>query len=74
MEIVKASQLSQNRTGYVNVDLINESGVYSLIFGSKMPKAKEFKHWVTSKVLPAIRKNGAYMTDAKAFDVVHMEV
>ena len=70
-EIVKASQLSQNGTGYVNVDLINESGVYSLIFGSKMPKAKEFKHWVTSKVLPAIRKNGAYMTDAKAFDVVH---
>lgn len=62
-EIVKVSQLSQNGTGFVNVDLINESGVYSLIFSSKMPKAKEFKHWVTSEVLPAIRKNGAYMTD-----------
>ena len=36
-----------------------------------MPNAKKFKHWVTSEVLPAIRKHGAYMTDEKAFDVVH---
>lgn len=43
--------------------LINESGLYSLIFSSKMDKAKEFKRWVTSEVLPAIRKHGAYMTD-----------
>lgn len=43
--------------------LINESGLYSLIFSSKMEKAKEFKRWVTSEVLPAIRKHGAYMTD-----------
>lgn len=42
------------------VTLINESGVYSLIFSSKLPKAKEFKHWVTSEVLPAIRKTGSY--------------
>ncbi|WP_436633996.1 BRO-N domain-containing protein, partial [Lactobacillus acidophilus] len=52
-EIVKASQLSQNATGFINVTLITESGVYSLIFGSKMPNAKRFKHWVTSEVLPA---------------------
>ena len=51
--------------------LITESGVYSLIFNSKMPNAKRFKRWVTSEVLPAIRKHGAYMTDEKAFDVVH---
>ena len=44
--------------------LINESGLYSLILSSKLPKAKEFKHWVTSEVLPSIRKHGAYMTDA----------
>lgn len=44
------------------VTLINESGLYSLILSSKMPQAKEFKHWVTSEVLPAIRKHGAYMT------------
>lgn len=40
--------------------LINESGLYSLILSSKMPKAKAFKRWVTSEVLPAIRKNGVY--------------
>lgn len=42
--------------------IINESGLYSLILSSKMPKAKAFKHWVTSEVLPSIRKHGAYMT------------
>ena len=40
--------------------LINESGLYALIFGSKLESAKRFKHWVTSEVLPAIRKTGAY--------------
>ena len=39
---------------------INESGVYSLIFSSKQERAKEFKHWVTSEVLPSIRKTGQY--------------
>lgn len=43
--------------------IINESGLYSLILSSKLPKAKEFKRWVTNEVLPSIRKNGAYMTD-----------
>jgi anti-repressor protein len=42
--------------------LINESGVYALVFGSKLPTAKQFKHWVTSEVLPTIRKHGAYVT------------
>ena len=41
---------------------INESGLYSLIFSSKLPKAKEFKRWVTSKVLPQIRKYGYYVS------------
>lgn len=40
--------------------LINESGLYSLILSSKLPRAKEFKHWVTSEVLPSIRKTGSY--------------
>lgn len=43
--------------------LINESGLYALILGSKLPTAKKFKRWVTSEVLPAIRKHGAYMTE-----------
>lgn len=42
--------------------VINESGLYSLILSSKLPNAKEFKRWVTSEVLPSIRKHGAYMT------------
>ena len=46
----------QNRMTY----LINESGLYSLILSSKLPKAKEFKRWVTSEVLPSIRKTGSY--------------
>lgn len=44
-----------------NMTVINESGLYALIFGSKLPKAREFKRWVTSEVLPSIRKHGAYM-------------
>lgn len=43
--------------------LINESGLYSLILGSKLPSAKRFKHWVTSEVLPSIRKNGGYIAN-----------
>lgn len=49
----------QNR----NMFIINESGLYSLILSSKLPKAKEFKRWVTSEVLPTIRKHGMYATD-----------
>lgn len=44
-----------------NMIIINESGLYSLILSSKLPKAKEFKRWVTSEVLPSIRKNGGYI-------------
>lgn len=46
-----------------SVTLINESGLYSLILSSKLPSAKEFKHWVTSEILPSIRKHGIYATD-----------
>lgn len=46
--------------GNPNMVIINESGLYSLILSSKMPKAKAFKRWVTGEVLPAIRKNGVY--------------
>lgn len=45
--------------------LINESGLYSLILSSKLPKAKQFKHWVTGEVLPTIRKHGGYLTQEK---------
>lgn len=45
------------------VTVINESGLYALIFGSKLESAKRFKHWVTSEVLPSIRKHGVYAVD-----------
>ena len=50
---------SMGRTQQMTI--INESGLYSLILSSKLPSAREFKHWVTSEVLPSIRKNGAYI-------------
>ena len=46
--------------GNPNQTVINESGLYSLILGSKLPAAKQFKHWITSDVLPSIRKTGSY--------------
>lgn len=58
------------KKGNPNQTVINESGLYSLIISSKLPSAKQFKHWVTSEVLPAIRKHGAYMTDQKAEAIV----
>lgn len=47
-------------SGKQNMTIINESGLYALIFGSKLESAKRFKRWVTSEVLPAIRKTGSY--------------
>lgn len=54
--------LWEGKNDFSNKIVINEAGVYDLIFDSQLPKAHEFKHWVTSEVLPAIRKHGAYMT------------
>lgn len=51
----------QNREMYV----INESGLYALVLGSKLPTAKKFKSWITHEVLPAIRKHGGYLTQEK---------
>lgn len=56
--------LEQDGSNYKSkTTLINESGLYDLILLSKLPTAKKFKRWVTSEVLPSIRKHGAYMTD-----------
>ena len=53
--------------GTQEMTIINESGLYSLILSSKLPKAKEFKRWVTAEVLPAIRKTGGYVNDTAQF-------
>lgn len=53
------------------VKIINESGLYEAIIGSKKKDARKFKRWITHEVLPTIRKHGAYMTDSKAQDVLN---
>lgn len=53
--------------------LINESGVYSLVFGSKLENAKRFKRWVTSEVLPTIRKTGGYVNNDELFIDTYFE-
>lgn len=58
----------QTKGGKQLVNCVNESGLYALIFGSKLPKAKQFKRWVTSEVLPTIRKQGQYQCPAPIQD------
>lgn len=63
-------QRSENATFEIpnrGLTIINESGLYSLILSSKLPKAKEFKRWVTSEVLPTIRKTGGYVNNTAQF-------
>lgn len=55
----------QTPGGKQKIVIINESGLYSLVLSSKLPTAKKFKHWVTSEVLPAIRKTGGYIANAE---------
>lgn len=54
--------------------IINESGLYALIFGSKLESAKRFKHWVTSEVLPAIRRTGAYQKPMSPVDMMRIQL
>lgn len=74
-KLFRADDLSTLKTSNYGAYLINESGLYSLMLKSKMPGAKKFKRWVTSEVLPSIRKTGAYPMpgadrDAPAEDAV----
>ena len=66
------SQNGNVPTGKTKTAIINESGLYSLILSSKLPKAKEFKHWVTSDVIPSIRKTGRYTAPNAAPNVPDM--
>lgn len=62
LKLFRSLKEMQDELGRQDNWFINESGVYALVFGSHLPSAKAFKHWVTHEVLPAIRKHGAYMT------------
>lgn len=61
---------TETPSGAQQMVVINESGLYSLIMGSKLESAKKFKRWVTSEVIPSIRKHGAYMTESALDDVM----
>lgn len=63
-------EITDNMGRKQEVNCVNESGMYALIFGSKLPSAKRFKKWVTSEVLPAIRKTGQYSATEKSSEVV----
>lgn len=58
--LVRVGEIPTLKVNNFGAYIINESGMYSLIFGSTLPSAKRFKHWVTSEVLPAIRRTGRY--------------
>lgn len=60
----------QDELGRQDNWFINESGVYSLVFGSKLESAKKFKHWITSEVLPAIRKTGGYQKPLSQLEIL----
>lgn len=61
----KGTRLVSTPGGEQAMTVINESGMYAAVLGSAVPDARKFKHWVTSEVLPSIRKHGAYLTESK---------
>ena len=58
--LIQRSQIATLEIPNRGMTFVNESGVYSLVFGSKLPTAKKFKRWITSEVIPSIRKTGSY--------------
>ena len=71
-DVVKRYPLWTNG-GIQQVNIINESGFYSLVLASKIPGAKRFKHWVTSEVIPSIRKTGAYAPRIEQKPMIYIE-
>lgn len=69
-KVLKSGNTTLENVPNRGLTIINESGLYSLILSSKLPTAKKFKRWVTSEVLPTIRKHGAYMTPEKLQEVL----
>ena len=65
-KLIQRSEITTLEIPNRGMTIINESGLYSLILSSKLPSAKEFKHWVTSEVLPSIRKTGGYVDPSQS--------
>lgn len=72
-DVAKRDTPTRNQWGtevMQKISYVNESGMYALIFGSTLPQAKEFRYWVTSEVLPSIRKHGIYATDTTIESII----
>lgn len=67
MTVASTDSHSGQRGGAQSYTVVNESGLYSLVLGSRKPEAKEFKRWITHEVIPSIRKNGGYIQNSKQF-------
>lgn len=65
-KLIQRSEITTLEIPNRGMTIINESGLYSLILSSKLPSAKEFKHWVTAEVLPSIRKTGGYINPSQS--------
>ena len=65
--LVKVGEIPTLKTSNYGAYIINESGLYSLIMGSKLPEAKRFKRWITHEVIPTIRKTGGYVNNEDTF-------
>lgn len=65
-KLIQRSEITTLEIPNRGMTIINESGLYSLILSSKLPSAKEFKHWVTAEVLPSIRKTGGYVNPSQS--------
>lgn len=70
-QVIQKSEITTFKIPNRGLTVINESGLYALIFGSKLESAKRFKHWVTSEVLPSIRKHGAYATETTIDKIIN---
>lgn len=70
----KDAPIQGDRGGKQNMTVINESGLYALVFSSKLDSARRFKHWVTSEVLPTIRKTGTYQQMLQGKDLLALAV
>lgn len=70
IEDKKGWQITTPSRGSQNTNVINQSGVISLVLSSKLPSARKFKRWVTSEVIPSVMQHGAYLTDSKIEEVL----
>lgn len=72
MTLTSSEGHSGQRGGAQSMNVVNEPGLYTLVLGSRKPEAKAFKRWITHEVLPAIRKTGAYATNARLLEAAQL--